>query len=167
MSDDDNAIYPTHDCFTDAIELMRQFVQEGHERVILVHALCVAPTTAQLLRSLWPGQRFAHAWLEVPKPTGTEAWQRGVWKQRPITYAVSQAELLEQLSPICTWRYTVPMALEMNRQHVNYGPWEPELLPFARTGGRCPACGAVKEYPTPNCETCESALHPSIEELVR
>jgi hypothetical protein len=119
MSDDDT-IYPTHTCFTDAMEFLVDVVKHAPatmDEYTLVHAVCL------------PGsdRAYAHAWIERRTPKGTEAWQSGIWRRHRVQYAVMASELEQELRPQRIWRYSIEDASALNRETGMLGPWVREL----------------------------------------
>lgn len=128
VDNDATTIYPTGTCFTDALEMLETVAREQPleiDRYTLVHAICIMPGQNNLAAA---GERYAHAWLDKFTPHGTEAWQRGIWCGHLVEFVVASIELERELRPQRMWRYSPRMALEQNREHHNFGPWEPELL---------------------------------------
>lgn len=118
MSDDKN-IYPTHDCFTDSLELFNELLLAAKRQRIdarpdlrLVHAVCQLST----------GVRYAHGWIEDLREDvcifyGILKGERKVFGAQPIS-AYRKSRSIQELVT-----YTYAEALRENRRSGHYGPW--------------------------------------------
>ncbi len=116
---DDQSIYPTHDCFTDALELFNELLLAAKRQGIdarpqlrLVHAVCKAPT----------GVLYSHAWIEDERENtcifyGILKGQRQAFGANPIQ-GYREHHGVQELA-----RYTYSEALRNNRKSGHYGPW--------------------------------------------
>lgn len=112
-------LLPTHTCFDDALDLIAfrlQHRREDKDRLVLVHAICLAPDGPHA------GERFAHAWVEE----GELAWQDGFLGGKRVTYGCDRHALAEGLRVQHVTRYTVQEASDENHRTGTYGPWVPE-----------------------------------------
>lgn len=121
-------VAPTGTCFDDALDFIEQVAREQglpgpgstsaavlqatFARMRVVHGICIDPS----------GTPYAHAWVEQD---GTSVWQGGiaaggvrVFYRQPLADFTAAHPVRE-----CTW-YTVAQALQLNRDHDHYGPWE-------------------------------------------
>lgn len=124
-------IMPTHSCFDDAIDFIAWRVKEdpsARDRLILVHAICLAPEGPK------KDSPFAHAWVLA----GDRAYQDGFIDGQRITYSCDAAALEQSLRIQAATRYTVDQAMEENRRSGTYGPWKPEYIALARRADEAP-----------------------------
>jgi hypothetical protein len=137
------AILPTHTCFDDALDYIEARLRQGCPpgRLFLIHAKATIPDGPDR------GQVFAHAWAEEVKASSVVCIQQGFYNGQRITYEVDREEFYRELSPLTTYRYTLPEAWAQNRRHATYGPWEPELQVLC---GRRPRMEKHEEAQCPN-----------------
>lgn len=105
-------IYPTGQCFDNALDLLVDLLREDPARVethCLVHGLCLAPD----------GHLYAHAWVE----DGETVLSVGLVHGQEIAYAAARAEYYADARVQEVTRYSVREAYELNRQYGTYGPW--------------------------------------------
>lgn len=122
-------IYPTHDCFTDALEYLSDRVIFAGLRIgvfRLVHAIALLPAGPE------KDKPFAHAWVEEDTDGGTLAWQSGYLDGRRIRYAVEAAALRAELRIQAETRYSALQACFENQRSGTYGPWKPEYQALCR-----------------------------------
>jgi hypothetical protein len=121
------AIYPTHECFNDALEVFEQMAKERNPflhsgRLHLVHAVCLTPD----------GEEYAHAWVEQDEKIVIFA---GIVNGAKSYFAADAAEYYAESRVKETTKYTVRQALELNNLHETYGPWTERYLKLCRQPG--------------------------------
>jgi len=111
-------IHPTHDCFTDALELFDALLRSAWSSGVdarpdlrLVHAICKASN-----------ERFSHAWVEddvrhLALFVGIVDGERQTFGA-PVDEYRAHYEVQEDV------RYTYQQAIRLNRKSRHYGPWE-------------------------------------------
>ncbi len=112
-------VYPTHDCFTDSLELfdalLRQALKSGIDArrdLFLVHAICAFPD----------GERYAHAWIE--DGLKDMAMFYGILDgKRRVFAAQTIADYRAHHGVIEAYPYTYDEAIQQNHAHGHYGPW--------------------------------------------
>lgn len=123
----DPHIYPTHHCFDDALDFIIEVLKANPqdrdallERLFLVHGLCQAPD----------GHPYAHAWVEDSRKTACIF--RGIVDGETHYFAAAKDEYYADAKVLEVTQYSVQEALEQNRRHGTFGPWEPRYIALAR-----------------------------------
>lgn len=123
--DPKTTIYPTFDCFTDAMDFLDHVAREDPEvaeRVVLVHAVCISDC----------GREFAHAWIEDTKHS--MAIFCGIYMDQKIYLAAPLANFYIGYTVKESTRYTVKEAIEENLRTFNFGPWEEKYITLCNKG---------------------------------
>lgn len=122
------AIYPTHTCFDDCLDLLEAFVKaEGKAAMAecrVVHAICTMPEN-----SAEPGEPFAHGWLE----RGDEAYFCGIIDGEKVIVEANREDYREGLGIQQMTVYSGFDAAYWNRTSNHYGPWLPEYENLCRS----------------------------------
>jgi hypothetical protein len=114
MTDPRTTIYPTFDCFTDAMEFIAAMVglPEIHDFITLVHGICVTEEQKE----------YAHAWIE--DSNAKIVIFCGIWMGAKTYFAAPFEEYFKTYQVKESTRYTIAEAMKMNLKTVSYGPWE-------------------------------------------
>lgn len=115
-ADPKTTIFPTFDCFTDAMEFVSYIVREQPDLIndiILVHAICLPSEN---------DREYAHAWVEDNKTK--MAIFCGIYMDEKVYLTAPLKDFLETYHVKESTRYTVHEALKQNLKTTHYGPWE-------------------------------------------
>jgi hypothetical protein len=130
-------IYPTHNCFDDAVDWLNMLALGGASReelmaYVIVHGVIIAPD----------GQRLAHAWLEHDGQVLEGGIHHGerVWIEYPLA-DFRRLHAVEEET-----RYTIVDAERLDRE-FGPGPWKPEY--------RALCSGKRRAWALPKEESCE------------
>lgn len=123
-------IYPTHDCFTNALQALEEIAktEPAHQSLtdgtlILIHALCKHPG----------GDLFAHAWLE-DRLTRTAIF-KGILDGEGQYFAAPIEEFYAELKPTEITEYTPMQAVVENYRTGMCGPWKEVYRDYLRKTG--------------------------------
>lgn len=121
-----NTIYPTHQCFNDAMEFIDYvalaYKGEDTSMIKLVHGLITGDD----------GKSHAHAWVE---DSSTEtAIFAGIWKGEKIYFFSPVGQFYEKYRVTETTKYTIAEALAENLRTIHFGPWEPKYVALCGDG---------------------------------
>jgi hypothetical protein len=126
MAVQDPHIYPTHECFNDALDFISDVLIQNPddrealvEELLLVHGICLAPD----------GQPYAHAWVQ----DGDRCIFCGILDGTRGYFAASRDEYYAEMRVQDVTRYPVHEALRHNRRTRHYGPWLPKYRALCRT----------------------------------
>lgn len=115
-ADPRTTVFPTFDCFTDAMELIAYIAREQPDLIndiTLVHAICLPSEN---------DREYAHAWVE---DNNTKmAIFCGIYMDEKIYLTAPLKDFLETYNVKESTRYTVDEAMKENLRTVSYGPWE-------------------------------------------
>lgn len=120
MSINHRNIQPTHRCFDDAVDYIKERISEFPtsammKALTLVHGIAVGDT----------GIRYAHAWVEE----NNVCWDAGILDGHRIWYSVRREEFYKVRHIERFTAYTVREAVEMEQKTgVTCGPWDREYL---------------------------------------
>lgn len=145
--DVDDAIYPTHTCFDDAVNLLADIAAHAPlelPKYQLVHAICVFPEGGYTLSGRQAGELFGHAWVERFTPQGPEVLQQGLWRGYRVTFGMPLSQLEKLLKPQRRWHYTAEELLRDATLANTPGPWEPEIRALSGAHVCSPADMAVQ-----------------------
>jgi len=104
---DENTIYPTYECFNDALEFL--LLHSG--RLMLVHGICLYPDD---------GHKYAHAWVEQD---GRFVIFAGIHLGKHKYFAALRAEYYTDAKVQEATKYTPREAAMENLRSGHYGPW--------------------------------------------
>lgn len=107
-------IYPTFECFTDAMEFIDAMARlpETHDYISLVHGICVTEE----------GREYAHAWVE--DSNARIAIFCGIWMGTKVYFSAPLEEFFKTYAVKESTRYTIAEAVMKNLETVHFGPWE-------------------------------------------
>jgi len=111
-------IYPTGQCFDDAIELLVSLLTEEHvppAQLKLVHAICLMPGEAS---------RFAHAWVE----RDGECLFVGIYQGERVRCTTDRALYYRKLRVQERTKYTPQQAAHESARTSSCGPWKQRYL---------------------------------------
>ena len=116
MTSEETTIYPTHECFNDALEFLGELAKQQNPllhsgRLILVHGTCLHPKD---------GHEYAHAWVEQDEKFVIFA---GIHNGKHKYFAASRAEYYNDAKVQETTKYTPRQAAQENLRSGHYGPW--------------------------------------------
>lgn len=114
----DHTIYPTGNCFDDALEYLSERVAKDRILIdsgtlVLVHAIVLQPDGPD------EGKPFAHAWVEE----GGRMFQGGIYQGERIIWSADKDEILSALRVQEFARYTPREAAVENKRTRHFGPW--------------------------------------------
>ncbi len=117
MNADGQTIYPTRQCFTDALEFFDELAKEKNpilkmsNYLFLVHAICLTPT----------GEPYSHAWVEQGHDT---VIFKGILLGKPQYFATEKAGYYDEMRVTSDiTRYTPMDAVKENLASGHFGPW--------------------------------------------
>lgn len=121
-------IQPTGSCFDDANIIISSFIRDKdpkwHDRLRLVHAICIMPET---------GKPYAHAWVELD---GKGCIANGILNGEVMTYEVDRNEFYERMQVTETIVYTLRAAALAALRHGGHcGPWSKRIDALTRDSG--------------------------------
>lgn len=125
-ADPKTTIFPTFDCFTDAMEFSDYIARDHPEAintVILVHAICLSSED---------GREYAHAWVEDIELK--KVIFCGIYMKQKVYLTASLEDFFEVYKVKETTRYTMSEALEQNLATGNFGPWEEKYSALCNNG---------------------------------
>jgi hypothetical protein len=121
-----NSLYPTHSCFTDAMELM-DYTAMNEPEVLpawrIVHAICEMPD----------GTRYAHAWVEDNNLH--VAVFAGILNGEKVYMLAQIFDYEHHLKVIESTKYTVKEAAFNNINSGHFGPWEKKYQALSNREG--------------------------------
>lgn len=122
--DPKTTIFPTFECFTEALELVAYLsrIPDVINYITLVHGICLAEN----------GREFAHAWVEDSNDETVIFC--GVYMGKKVYLSAPFKNYFETFKVKETTRYTVPEALWRNLETVSYGPWEDKYKALCGNG---------------------------------
>jgi hypothetical protein len=130
MNIKDPTIYPTGECFTDALDFISEVLTENPEdrdalveELVLVHGIILDSAD---------GHPIAHAWVEDTR-TGRCIF-KGILDGEAQYFGASQEEYYADCQVQETTRYTLREVWEHNQRTGHYGPWKPEYLALCGQG---------------------------------
>lgn len=119
----DKTIYPTHECFDDAVEIIADLVKENPGTMVtaehmIVHAI-VAPY----------GKDMAHAWVE-----SKDGFVRfiGILDGERVLVEYDRTMFYDQMKVKDQTRYTILEAYQAEQRTGQYGPWEEKYQALTR-----------------------------------
>lgn len=123
--DPKTTIFPTFECFTDAMEFIDVIARENPEKIkntTLVHAICVTDE----------GREYAHGWVEDSHLEAVIFC--GIWMGAKTYFAAPFKEFFKTYRVKESTRYTVEEAVKMNLRTVHLGPWEEKYSALCGNG---------------------------------
>jgi hypothetical protein len=115
-------LYPTHDCFTDALEFLELAAARANrgqpvdmESFRLVHAVCTAPD----------GRLYAHAWIEE---RGELVWQAALYQGERVFFTADKARHYKVMNIHELVVYTPHEVAEENDRTGTLGPWKQSVI---------------------------------------
>lgn len=117
MNADGQTVYPTHQCFNDALEFFEELAKEKNPvlrmsgYLFLVHGVCLTPE----------GESYSHAWIEQGHAT---VIFKGILHGKAQYFATPKEQYYDEMrvTPDVT-RYTPTEALKENLASNHFGPW--------------------------------------------
>lgn len=127
-------LYPTHQCFNDAIELLDALMGAGADplQLRLVHAICEAPD----------GHHYAHGWIEDVED-GTAMW-KALLDGIAINVCADAAEHRASMKILESISYEMTEVYRLNVESGHFGPWIEKYRE---------ACGGTGEWPAAEAES--------------
>jgi hypothetical protein len=126
--DQKTTIFPTFNCFTDAMEFVEHVglrLPEKVKDITLVHAICIASEG---------GREYAHGWVEDSDEK--EAIFCGIYMDTKYYFAAPFENFFETFKVKESTRYSVSEAVKENLRTFNFGPWEDKYKALCANGER-------------------------------
>lgn len=121
----DDVIYPTHQCFDDAIDfILRRCVAKD----ALLDSLYLVHGVGTVVDGIADGCQYAHGWVEE----NGVCWDAGIFHGERTWYSRSRSDFYLVRGIIKSTRYTLLQAMHENRRTGNYGPWQTEYVKLCR-----------------------------------
>jgi hypothetical protein len=127
-------IYPTFECFDDAVEIMGELIQQDLEHaddLRIVHAICRVPT----------GEDYAHGWVE-DLDAGICVWAGILDGERQYFMSPTADFMKSHRVQECT-KYDRYEVLDWNQKTGHVGPWEERYRALCNVPGEPPRAMGV------------------------